>query len=40
VADNESVMLIGVGDKLDVTYADTDTEKIKQIVSFTWKTEG
>ncbi len=39
VAADESVMLIGVGDKLTVKYTDTDIEKIKQMASWSAKTE-
>ena len=39
VAADESVILIGKGDKLTVKYTDTAIEKIKQMVSWTAKSE-
>lgn len=39
VGADESVMLIGVGDRLTVKYTDTDIEKIKQMVSWAAKSE-
>ena len=34
VAENEALMLVAEGDVLDVTYTDTDNEKIRQIAGF------
>ncbi len=36
VAEDESLMLLAGGDKISVTYSDTDNEKIKQIVSWSY----
>ena len=40
IADDESVVLIGIGDTITVEFADTEIAKIKQMVSWKEKVEN